>query len=332
MANKVTLKRSSVQGKAPQTSDLDYGEVALNFTDGRLYFRNSNDQIEFFERVDVNVKNNLNALLNNIDTNVLTSDGTFTADTLVLASYPNTSLPSPDTRGELIYVDNSGDYIESGYVEDGYAPEGGIASEDTIAFSNGEEWRQFSRVALSGEYDDLLNVPPSTQVSDSPPSSPIEGTLWWDTTDGNLYIYYQDDDSSQWVSATATTVGPRGENGEGVPEGGDEGQILRKLSNSDYDTEWSSDNYEIITDNYTARPRQRLLADTTTQSWTLILPQSPNSGNYIIVADGNDWGVNNLIVNGNGETIEGFTEDLTFDVGGYHVTLIYNGVTWRVFM
>jgi cytochrome c-type biogenesis protein CcmE len=49
MANKVTLKRSSVAGKVPQTSDLDFGEVALNFTDGRLYFRNSNDQIEFFE-------------------------------------------------------------------------------------------------------------------------------------------------------------------------------------------------------------------------------------------------------------------------------------------
>jgi len=49
MANKVTLKRSSVAGKIPLTSDLDFGEVALNFTDGRLYFRNSNDQIEFFE-------------------------------------------------------------------------------------------------------------------------------------------------------------------------------------------------------------------------------------------------------------------------------------------
>jgi hypothetical protein len=49
MANTVTLKRSSVPGKIPQSSDLAFGEVALNFTDGRLYFRNSNDQIEFFQ-------------------------------------------------------------------------------------------------------------------------------------------------------------------------------------------------------------------------------------------------------------------------------------------
>jgi len=49
MANKVALKRSSVVGKIPQTSDLDFGEVALNFADGRLYFKNSSDTIEFFD-------------------------------------------------------------------------------------------------------------------------------------------------------------------------------------------------------------------------------------------------------------------------------------------
>jgi len=49
MANKVTLKRSSVVGKIPQTTDLDFGEVALNFADGRLYFKNSSENIEFFD-------------------------------------------------------------------------------------------------------------------------------------------------------------------------------------------------------------------------------------------------------------------------------------------
>lgn len=49
MGNKVLLKKSSVTGKIPSTSDLDYGEVALNFTDGRLYFKNSNDDINFFD-------------------------------------------------------------------------------------------------------------------------------------------------------------------------------------------------------------------------------------------------------------------------------------------
>jgi len=31
------------------------------------------------------------------------------------------------------------------------------------------------------------------------------GTLWWNTEDGNLYILYEDDDSRQWVPATAAS-------------------------------------------------------------------------------------------------------------------------------
>jgi len=37
MANTVRLKRSAVQGKAPTTSDLQLGELALNTYDGKLY-------------------------------------------------------------------------------------------------------------------------------------------------------------------------------------------------------------------------------------------------------------------------------------------------------
>jgi hypothetical protein len=39
MANTVVLKRSSVQGKTPTTSDLALGELALNTTDGNLFFK-----------------------------------------------------------------------------------------------------------------------------------------------------------------------------------------------------------------------------------------------------------------------------------------------------
>lgn len=47
MANKVLLKKSSVIGKIPLTTDLDYGEIALNYADEKLYFKNTSDQINF---------------------------------------------------------------------------------------------------------------------------------------------------------------------------------------------------------------------------------------------------------------------------------------------
>ena len=46
MANKVLLKKSSIAGKVPQTSDLSYGELALNYSDGAAYYRTVGDVIE----------------------------------------------------------------------------------------------------------------------------------------------------------------------------------------------------------------------------------------------------------------------------------------------
>ena len=45
---KVLLKRSSVAGRVPTTSDLDYGELAVNFADGKIYYKNSSNQIKAF--------------------------------------------------------------------------------------------------------------------------------------------------------------------------------------------------------------------------------------------------------------------------------------------
>lgn len=41
MASIVKLKKSSVAGKIPLTTDLDYGELALNYADGKLYYKKS---------------------------------------------------------------------------------------------------------------------------------------------------------------------------------------------------------------------------------------------------------------------------------------------------
>ncbi len=43
----------------------------------------------------------------------------------------------------------------------------------------------------------------SVTVSDSAPSSPSEGDLWWKSNDGNLYVYYD----SYWVISTDVTAG-----------------------------------------------------------------------------------------------------------------------------
>lgn len=44
-----------------------------------------------------------------------------------------------------------------------------------------------------------IDLPTETSVGVNPPASPVNGEMWWSSEDGNLYIYYQDGDSAQWV-------------------------------------------------------------------------------------------------------------------------------------
>lgn len=149
--NKILLKKSSVAGKQPATGDIDYGEVALNFNDGRLYFRDSNDQIQFFEKASGGLEQNFDALLNDLDLgsvadNNLTNqldlgsvtgsiEGTYdlgfvvtagiiAPDIFVLPSFEVASLPDGQI-GQVIYVSND-------------------VGGPTLAFFDGSDWRRTS--------------------------------------------------------------------------------------------------------------------------------------------------------------------------------------------
>ena len=64
------------------------------------------------------------------------------------------------------------------------------------------------------------------------PSVDNEGNLSW-TNDGNL-----DNPETKNIKGPKGEPGPKGDSGEGVPSGGTTGQVLKKKSNTDYDTEW----------------------------------------------------------------------------------------------
>jgi hypothetical protein len=45
-------------------------------------------------------------------------------------------------------------------------------------------------------------------IGDSPPSNPPPGSLWWNSANGQLYAYYNDGTSTQWVYASQASVTP----------------------------------------------------------------------------------------------------------------------------
>lgn len=52
----------------------------------------------------------------------------------------------------------------------------------------------------------------TTTIGDTPPPSPAVGDSWWDSSEGQLYVWFNDGSSSQWVAATnrAGPTGPAG--------------------------------------------------------------------------------------------------------------------------
>lgn len=91
-----------------------------------------------------------------------------------------------------------------------YTASGTTLSRDTIlASSNAGSAVNFS----AGTKDVFVTYPADKSftkddvaraaIATTPPSNPIHGQLWWDDEDGNLYIYYEDGTSNQWVPATA---------------------------------------------------------------------------------------------------------------------------------
>ena len=63
----IKLKKSSVAGRIPGVSDLSYGEVALNFTDGKIYYKNSSNEIKGFVDSD-GVQSAITGALGNLTT------------------------------------------------------------------------------------------------------------------------------------------------------------------------------------------------------------------------------------------------------------------------
>lgn len=59
------------------------------------------------------------------------------------------------------------------------------------------QWNGTYWVAISNQ-----DAAAPVYIGNLPPSSPIPGDLWWNSDNGQLFIRYEDEDTSQWVSAT----------------------------------------------------------------------------------------------------------------------------------
>lgn len=86
----------------------------------------------------------------------------------------------------------------------------------------------------------------------------------------------------------------------------------------------------VIDDDYTAAPGDRIIADTTGGSFTILLPANPDIGDSVTITDGGNFAEDNLIIGRNGSKIVnefdvGEESDINLDVQNTTYEFIYTG-------
>jgi len=93
-----------------------------------------------------------------------------------------------------------------------------------------------------------------------------------------------------------------------------------------------SSNYTQQDSSFTAVNAGRYAISTEDGPVTVTLPASPTTGDYVRLIDVSNWATDNsVILNRNGETIEGYSDNFELDLGQSIIELIYINSSWQVY-
>ena len=116
MTNRVILKRSSTGNSVPTGSDLEYGELALNYTDGNLFFKTASNAVSLISSTKT-ANYSGNVVASNIYVNNAGQVGWYDSDSSNYVAFkaPNSvasnltwTLPQIDgTYGQLLTTDGA---------------------------------------------------------------------------------------------------------------------------------------------------------------------------------------------------------------------------------
>jgi hypothetical protein len=235
---------------ALDTDDIEEGSTNLYFTDARAVAAVTES---------VTLDN-----LSDVDTT-----GVSNGDALVYDQLTSKWIPGEGGGGASIFISDTAPQ----FPEEGNLWLDSVTGNTYIYYSDADtdQWVQTAGPNI------VPNRGANLTVSSTAPPAPVSGDLWYDPSEGYTYLYYVDEDSSQWVqfglnrNGADGTIGSDGSDGVGVPVGGNTGQALVKSSNTDYATEWAdfSSSLSGLTDISISSPTesQALLYNSSTSNW-----------------------------------------------------------------
>lgn len=137
MANTIKIKNSGVSSNAPSAGSLEYGELALNYADGRLFFKKDASNVKYFttsEYSNTTITSNTSTV---VDTVPLSSFSSIEY-TITLKQGSSSSMKVRTSKVLIHY--NSGtstiDSTEYAIIETGSSTMANVAVSSAISGSN----------------------------------------------------------------------------------------------------------------------------------------------------------------------------------------------------
>lgn len=188
MANQIILKKSSVAAKAPVAADLEYGELALNYSDGKLYYKKADNSIDAFT---AGAKNSSGS--SSYAGNYVLSAETSTAQTTARL---RTNTAPADSTNQIILPNNSA-YAFTGIV---------VARQQSSVGTQTAAWLIKGLIRKEGTTGSTVLVTSILEVIKYP-SSTWTISIVADTTNGGLAIDVTSPSSAgniRWVATVQT--------------------------------------------------------------------------------------------------------------------------------
>lgn len=183
MANTtIQLKKSSTPSAVP--SSLEFGELAINYADGKLYYKNTNSQIAEISGSGGGGGNSFGTV--NANGVLIISDTS--GDVLTLEAGDNITIVGDAINDKIIISATGG----------GTADVGPAFNQANAAFSQSNA--AFNQANLAFDAANSILVISNT--------APTNTKFWFHSELGKLFINYADSNSTQWVDTTRGQFSP----------------------------------------------------------------------------------------------------------------------------